>query len=113
MHEMSLCESILQVIESQAQASAFQRVLLVRLEVGVLAGVEWPAMEFGWEVVTRGTLADGARLERIEVPGSAWCFACAESVPISRIGESCPKCGGFQLQVGTGEELRIKDLQVE
>jgi len=113
MHEMSLCESILNVLEETARSQHFARVTEVRLEVGALAGVEIEALRFGFDAVMRGSLADGARLEIIEVPGEAWCMQCARTVPISQRFDACPECGGHQLQVTGGEELRIKDLRVE
>lgn len=110
---MSLCESILRVLEEQARAQDYARVRLVRLEIGNLAGVEPEAMRFGFDVVKRGTLAEDARLEIISVPGQAWCLPCGETVSIQRRFDACPRCGGYQLQVTGGEELRIKELEVE
>jgi hydrogenase nickel incorporation protein HypA/HybF len=113
MHEMSLCESILQVLEEQAREQGFSRVRTVRLEIGVLAGVEPQALRFGFEVVMRNSLADGACLELIELPGHAWCMECARTVEVSQRFDPCPDCGGYQLQVSGGDELRIKNLEVE
>ena len=72
MHELSLCENILQVMEAQAEARGFQRVKAVWLEVGKLSCVEVEALRFSFDVVTRDSLADGARLEIVEMPGQAW-----------------------------------------
>jgi hydrogenase nickel incorporation protein HypA/HybF len=113
MHEMSLCESVLQIMEAQARSQGFSRVHRVRLEIGALAGVELEAMRFGFEVVTRGTLADGAVLEIIELPGRAWCLECSRQVAVDRRYDPCPGCGGYSLRVTGGDELRIKDLEVD
>ena len=71
------------------------------------------ALRFGFDVTTRGTLADGAGLEIIDIPGAAWCSACACEVPAPTRYEPCPRCGGYQLRITAGEELRIKELEVE
>lgn len=113
MHEMSLCEGVLQVIEAQARAQHFVRVRQVRLEVGALACVEPEAMRFSFDAVMRGTLAEGANLEIIAVPGEAWCLSCAKAQPVARRYDECPECGSVLLQVCRGDELRIKDLEVE
>lgn len=113
MHELSLCEGIVQVMEEQAPLQRFDRVKRVRLEVGALAGVDPQAMRFGFEVVTRGTLADGACLEILHLPAQAWCLPCGQTVEIAQRFDPCPRCGGHQLQVTGGEELRIKELEVE
>jgi hydrogenase nickel incorporation protein HypA/HybF len=113
MHEMSLCEGVLQVIEAEARAQHFLRVRRVRLEVGALACVEPEAMHFSFDAVTRGTLAQGAKLEIIRVAGEAWCLSCARAVSVDRRYENCPDCGSVLLQLTGGEELKIKSLEVE
>ena len=113
MHEMSLCESVLQMIEDHARQHDFSRVKTVWLEIGGLSGVELDAMRFAFEAVTRDTLADRARLEIIEVPGEAWCMLCAKRVPVKQRFDACPDCGSYQLQVTGGEEMKLKELEVE
>ncbi len=113
MHEMSLCEGVVQVLEQSARAQGFQRVKTVWLEIGALAGVELEAMRFSFEVIKKGTLASEAQLEIIEVPGQAWCLPCVKNVEIEQRFDACPECGSYQLQVTGGEELRVKELEVE
>lgn len=113
MHEMSLCEGILQIMEDQARQQNFARVKAVWLEIGGLSGVEVDAIRFGFDVVMKNSLADGAKLEIIEVPGEAWCMQCAKSVTVNQRFDACPNCGSYQLQVTGGEEMRIKELEVD
>ncbi len=113
MHEMSLCEGVLQVLEEQARIQSYHRVKQVWLEIGALSGVETEALRFSFEVVCRGTLAEGARLNIIQIPGRAWCLPCAKSIALSHRYDPCPDCGGHQLQVTGGDEMRIKELEVE
>lgn len=112
MHEMSLCESLLGVIEDSARQEGFTKVTRVRLEVGRFAGVELPAMRFGFEVVARGTLAEGATLDFVDVPGSAWCFDCGQTVVLENRLDPCPICAGVRLQPSGGTEIRLKDMEV-
>jgi len=113
MHEMSLCESIMQIIEDEAQRQGFGRVIRVRLEIGRLSGVEIEAMRFGFDAVTRDSLADGAELEIIELPGTAWCLPCGCEVEVQQRFDACPRCGSYQLQVVSGDQMQIKDREVE
>ena len=113
MHELSLCESVLQVIEDNAARQGYSQVKKVWLEIGALAGVEKEAMQFGFDVVCKGSMAENAVLEIIDVPGRAWCLPCGESVAITQRFDACPVCGSYQLQISQGEELRIKELEVE
>ncbi len=113
MHEISLCEGVLQVIKDQAVRQNFSRVETVWLEIGGLAGVEIEAMHFCFDAVTRGSLADGARLEIIEIAGEAWCMQCRKKVWVSQRFDACPDCGSYQLQVTGGDEMKIKELEVD
>lgn len=112
MHEMSLCEGVLQVIEDNARQQNYEKVSAVWLEIGALAGVEVEAMRFCFDAVTRGSIADGARLEILGTPGTAWCMGCMKSVTVSARYDLCPSCGGAQLHVTGGDEMRIKELEV-
>ena len=109
---MAICEGIAQILEDQAKVQCFSRVTVVWLEVGQLSTVEPAALRFSFEVVMRGTLAEGARLELVDVPGRAWCMACSETVSVCQRFDPCPRCGSYQLQITGGEELRVKELQV-
>ncbi|MBP8898249.1 MAG: hydrogenase maturation nickel metallochaperone HypA, partial [Sulfuritalea sp.] len=77
MHEMALAEGVLQLIEDAAREQDFARVSAVWLEIGQLSGVEVEAMKFCFDAVTRDSIAAGATLEIIAVPGTGWCMACA------------------------------------
>ncbi len=113
MHEMSICESIVSVIEQQAVAQSFSKVNRVRLEIGPLAGVELDALRFSFDVVTRGGIAEAAALEVIELAVSGWCMPCAKSVAVKARYDACPDCGSYQIQITGGDELRIKDMEVD
>jgi len=113
MHEMSICESIVSVIEQQAVAQSFSRVKRVRLEIGPLAGVELEALRFSYDVVTKGGIAEGSALEVIEMPVTAWCMPCARPVKVRERYDPCPDCGSYQVQITGGDELRIRDMEVD
>lgn len=112
MHEMSLCEGIRQIIDDQAVAQKFSKVKTVRVEIGRFAGVEKPALEFAFDVVMRGSVAEGARLEMIDLPGRAMCYDCMKEVEIEERLDPCPDCGGGKLMPVAGDEMKIKDLEV-
>ena len=113
MHEMSLCEGVLQLLEENARSQGYDRVLGVWLEIGALSGVEIEAMRFCFDAVVRDTLADGARLHIVAQPGEAWCMNCARTVTVTQRFDACPDCGGYQLQVTGGDQMRVKELEVE
>jgi hydrogenase nickel incorporation protein HypA/HybF len=113
MHEMSLSEGVLQMIEAKSRTEGYTRVNAVHLEIGELAGVDLEAMRFSFDVVMRGTLADRARLEISAAPGAAWCMPCECNVHIARRFDPCPDCGSHQLHVTGGADMLLKSLEVE
>ncbi len=112
MHEMSLAEGVLQLLEDAALSQGFTGVKTIWLELGQMAGVEKEALRFCLEVVTRDSLAHEARLEIIELPGQGWCMQCAETVAMTELFGACPQCGRHQVQVTAGSEMRVKELEV-
>ncbi|MDR1350133.1 MAG: hydrogenase maturation nickel metallochaperone HypA [Zoogloeaceae bacterium] len=113
MHEMSLAEGILQLVEDTARREAARRVSGVILEIGALASVEIEALRFCFDAVTRDTLAAAARLEIRVLPGQGWCMPCGQSVPLTALTDPCPQCGSFQVQPVSGMEMRVKEIEIE
>lgn len=111
MHEMSLVEGMRAILDEQARAHSVDRITRVRVEIGRFAGVEKPALEFAWDVVMRGSPAEGAELVLLDLPGKAMCFDCAREVEIEDRLSPCPECGGGKLMPTGGDEMRIKDLE--
>jgi hydrogenase nickel incorporation protein HypA/HybF len=110
MHEMSIIQSVVEICEGHAGG---RRVTDVVLEIGGLSGVVPDSIEFCFEACTRGTLLEGARLKLEIVPGIGSCPVCSRQLPVASLFESCPDCGAFGLTVVSGEELRVKELELE
>jgi hydrogenase nickel incorporation protein HypA/HybF len=113
MHEMSLIESVVALVEDERRKQDFSRVRVIRLAVGVLGHAEPEALRFCFDAVTRGTIADGARLEIDQVLGEGWCPSCRQSVSLSERFDPCPVCGDTQVKMRAGDELRLSELEVE
>ncbi|MBT0959779.1 hydrogenase maturation nickel metallochaperone HypA [Denitromonas iodatirespirans] len=113
MHEMSLAEGIRGIVEEAASVQGFTKVNAVVLEVGALSSVEVEALRFCFEVVMKGTVAEGARMEVEPVAGTGWCMPCGRSVPIGQLYDPCPHCGSYQVQATGGTEMRVKALDVD
>ena len=112
MHEMSLMESVREIVEETASRHGARRVAVVRLQIGALATVEPEALRFCFDVVMQGGMAAGAALEIDTEPGEAWCWDCSATVVLLAEGASCPGCGGHRLQVTGGTEMRVKDIDL-
>jgi len=113
MHEMSLVESVIDLIKDQARKDGFRKVSIVRLAVGELSSTLPDALLFCFEAVSRGTIAEGAVLEIVTVPGQGWCMDCTKTVPLSERFGACPECGNYHVQMTSGDDLRLSELEVE
>jgi hydrogenase nickel incorporation protein HypA/HybF len=113
LHEMALTQGLVELIESEGLKQGFSRVRAVRLELGALGGVDAEAMRFCFEAVARGAIVEGARLEIRVIPGEGWCLDCAEAVEMYERFGACPQCGRHHVQVTAGDEMRLKELEVE
>ena len=112
MHEMSLAEGMIQLIEENGRQQNFSQVTAVHLEIGRLSNVEIESMRFCFDAVIQGTLAEGASLTITEAPGQGWCMDCACTVEHNKLYDPCPLCGGYQVQVTGGNQMLIKELEV-
>jgi hydrogenase nickel incorporation protein HypA/HybF len=112
MHELSLADEIVRMVEAAAAREHFKRVATLRLEAGALTGVEVPALRFALDAIVPGTCLEGAQIHIDQPPGRAWCARCGAEVIIASRADPCPLCDGYPVQVTGGSELRVRDLVV-
>lgn len=112
MHELSLCQNLVEILEQQARAHDAKRVTGVWLELGAQACVEESALQFSFEIACQGTRAEGCRLHLAVRPSSAWCWGCNQSVELQE--ESlCPHCQSPSLQREMNNEMQIKSIEIQ
>jgi hydrogenase nickel incorporation protein HypA/HybF len=110
MHELAIAES---VVDIAVRHAAGRRVVRVELEVGHLRQVVPTALEFAFEMVARGTTAEGAELSMRDVEAAGRCRGCGADTPLPEFPLACRSCGGFDVDVTRGEELRVESLELE
>ncbi|MCE0723219.1 MULTISPECIES: hydrogenase maturation nickel metallochaperone HypA [Legionella] len=113
MHELWLCQSILEIIKENTAKKGHAQVKKVILEIGQLAAVEKNALIFSFNIASKGTVAENAVLEIIDVPAEAFCESCKKVVPLRQYYEECAACGSHSLEILQGEELRVQSMVVE
>lgn len=112
VHELSLAENAVALIEQAALREHFSRVQRVCLEIGVLSCVDPEALRFAWASAALGSCAEGAELELLSTPGQGVCPACGQRSTMETLYDLCPHCDGVPLQACQGTEMRVKDLDV-
>jgi hydrogenase nickel incorporation protein HypA/HybF len=110
VHELSLSGAIVKTVEKHAEG---RRVTVVSLRVGSLRQVVPDTLAFSFQIVARGTLCEGARLEQELVNASLRCNACAHEWIIDVPAFRCPACGTSDVAVASGDELLVESIEVE
>jgi len=111
MHEVALMTEAVRLAVESAQSAGRGRMAVLRLRVGTLSGAVPAALEFAWEVVRRGTLAETARLEIETVPVVCWCAACQMEFAGADFFNECPGCHQVSGELRRGRELEIAALE--
>ena len=112
MHELSIINSIVDLAETEVKRAGARSVEKIELQIGELAGVEWQALEFAWEVGVKESVLEHAVREVDRVPGQARCLECNQAFEIKQLFDACPGCGSYFNEILSGKELRIKALTV-
>ncbi len=113
MHEVSICEGIIGILEEHSAMKGGSRITSVRLKIGEMAGVVEDSMRFAFEVVSKGTLAEGAELIIDSVPLTARCRACGVEFRIFNYAFSCAICRSPEIEVVSGRELIVEEIEME
>jgi hydrogenase nickel incorporation protein HypA/HybF len=113
MHEVGITQSIIEIAEKHALEGGARKVLSLTVEIGELSGVVPEAVEFAFEACSRGTLLEESKLIIESIPGRARCGDCRRETGIDRYSFACPSCDAFALEILQGEELRIKEMEVD
>ncbi len=113
MHELSIMQSALTMALEQAQRAGARRVLVLRLRIGVLSGVVPEALEFAFEALAPGTLAEGGKLAVEPVPARFWCAACSQEFVSEDFFTDCPKCHQPSGELRGGREMEVASMEIE
>ncbi|MFX0106769.1 MAG: hydrogenase maturation nickel metallochaperone HypA [Candidatus Hodarchaeota archaeon] len=124
MHEFSAACSIVEAAVQAAEEHKATKVTAVNVEVGEFTFLIPEQLEFNFEIASKKTLIEGAKLKIMKVRGRIHCRVCnfegetqdQESVPpqIAMFAPmKCPKCGGSATEITGGKDFVITDIEVE
>lgn len=108
MHELSITQS---VVDAVCERAAGRPVHSVSVRVGLLTAVVADSMRFCFDLVTEGTVAQGAVLEIDQPPGAGHCRVCHHAFELTDPVLLCP-CGSADVEITSGRELEIISMKV-
>lgn len=112
MHEVSLMQDTVIIATKQAKDAGAQRIHRILMRVGALSGAVPETLEFVFDIVAKGTMAEGATLEIERVPVLCYCPACAQEFAPADFVCECPRCGRPSADIRRGRELQVTSLEV-
>jgi len=107
MHELSICQALIDQVLGLArehQASGVERIVL---SVGPLSGVEPALLMTAYPVAAAGTVAEAADLELVQSAARVRCRGCGHEAEVPPNRLSCPACGDYHTDLMSGDELLL------
>jgi len=110
MHEMSITQEIIDICQKHAGG---KKVRSLDVEIGELSSIVPEAIEFCFEACSKETDLEGALLNIIRVPGVGLCRDCGAKTRLQLLYDACSNCGSFSVVIESGEEMRVKEIEVD
>ena len=113
MHELTVTQSLLEIALRHAEQADAQRITRLNMVIGELASIVDDSVQFYWDIVSQGTIAERAELHFERVPGTLRCLGCGHAFPLNGRDYACPACGEKQVIAAGGDEFRLESIEVE
>lgn len=111
MHELGVISSMVKTIEQIIKEDGYTKVEKIVLEVGELSGVVPHYMEVCFPAAVYKTFMEDCVLEMETIPGIVKCKDCAKEFNAMAHDFTCPDCGGHDMEILSGNDVMIKEIQ--
>ena len=113
MHEFSIVQGLLDIATEYCKKEGHKGIESIKVKIGKASGVLPDSMQFAFETMKIGTIAEKASLIIDEVPVSGFCNSCNSNFTVEDAYViSCPNCGNMSLRIETGRELNVAEMEV-
>lgn len=114
MHEVSIAQGMLDYAIDYCEKNGHKSIELIKVKIGRAAGVVPDSLQFAFEALKTGTIAEKAVLTIDEIPVSGICNSCGKNFTVEEAYViQCPLCGSMSFKVETGRELNIVEMEVD
>jgi len=108
VHELGLCEAIVQRVEERAGDRPVARVIV---RVGRMHHVHPEAFEQSFMMAAMGGVAEHAAAELILIPVRVHCGECGADTEADEALFACSACGSMDVEVVAGDELMLESIE--
>jgi hydrogenase nickel incorporation protein HypA/HybF len=113
MHELSIAQNIVEIIQQRIPESEWKQVATVRIKVGVVAGIVPDSLKFSFQAITAESALCNAQLITEHVPFRVHCRACDTNTENEDGFAMCGECESTDIQVLSGTELHVVEIELE
>lgn len=113
MHELGVTDQVLKHALRHAEDAGAPRISDVYLVLGQSSTITNESVQFYWDMLSKGTPAEGARLHFREVVLEMTCTDCGGRFSPGEQVANCPQCGGPRVNVVAGHEFYLEAIDVE
>ncbi len=113
MHELSVTQGILDIAINKAKEAGASRITAINLVIGEMSNVIDDCVQFYFDMLSRDSIASGARLNFTRIPMKVHCRHCGFTFIPGKITWGCPQCGQWHAQVVAGQEFYMESIEVE
>ncbi|MCG2785267.1 MAG: hydrogenase maturation nickel metallochaperone HypA [Anaerolineae bacterium] len=113
MHELAITESILEISLRHAQAQNATKITDLYIVMGQWSSVVDDSVQFYWDMISDGTIAQGANLHFERIRTELTCLDCGKVYQPDAETLPCPNCQSTRLKVTKGEEFRLDSIEIE
>jgi len=113
MHELSVTESLLNIVLKEARHNRCEKVIEVGITIGRLSSFIPDCIEYYFSFLSKGTIAEGAKLKFRIISPVIVCNNCDQEVKISDPFMRCPICGSSNIRLVSGRECYVEYIEVE
>ena len=115
MHELQVTKRILDIALGHAEGHQVRRIAVIHLRIGALSDLEDEWLQRYFDYLSRGTLAERARLAIERMPIVVRCSGCSKSFEVEKSAldaAACPGCGGSRCELVSGREYVVANMEV-
>ncbi|MDX9990580.1 MAG: hydrogenase maturation nickel metallochaperone HypA [Anaerolineales bacterium] len=113
MHELAVTESILEIALRHAEAQNATKITHLYIVMGQWSSVVDDSVQFYWDMISAGSIAQGATLHFERIPTELTCLDCGKVYHPASESVLCPDCQSARLKVIKGEEFRLDSIEIE
>lgn len=113
MHELAICQSLMDQVESIALERNAQSVTSILIAIGPLSGVEVPLLKNAYPLASVGTVAENAELIIDHLPIRVKCTQCGSESDATPNKLICKQCGDWRTELISGDEMMLMSVELE